>query len=58
MDEFERDESVLETLKSMAIIPSADGQITSLSEKSVFFPLNSEDNSPKDGVRGRSLIDT
>lgn len=44
-------ESVLQTLRSLPIIPLADGRVVALSEEGVFFPVETQTNKSKDLIQ-------
>ena len=39
LDEFQNDETVLDELKAFKMLPLSDGELVSVNEKTVFFPI-------------------
>ena len=39
LDEFQNDETVLDALKAFRMLPLSDGELVSVNEKTVFFPI-------------------
>ena len=45
LDEFQQEDTILNTLKSCCIVPLATGELVALQDKTVFYPI--DDNSTK-----------
>ena len=39
LDEFQYDETILDSLKAFRMLPLSDGKLVSLNENTVFFPI-------------------
>ena len=39
LDEFQHDETILDSLKAFKMLPLSDGRLVSLNEMTVFFPI-------------------
>lgn len=53
LDEFHQDDSILEMLKTHRMLPLSDGELVSLKDKAVFYPIQSSSDDKK---RGRGII--
>ena len=47
LDEFGRNDEVFDTLRSLVMIPLANGSVTSIAKDTVFFPISSSFPDPR-----------
>ena len=54
LDEFQHDDSILGKLEALAALPLSTGELVSVAEKTVFFPVSSSEAKKQKG-KGRQL---